>query len=247
MLSKERYKLILELLNEKKSITVNELVKTLKFSESTVRRDLNALDKMNKLQKVHGGAVVLEKYFYTEEYGVKIKGKINMNEKKRIAKYAAELIKDGDFVFIDAGTTTEAMIEFIKAKRVKFVTNGINHGKKLATLGYDVYLLGGTLKVNTEAIVGSFAVESLRKYNFTKGFFGTNAISEDSGFSTPDFEEAIVKEEALKRCIKSYILADSSKFNKKSSIIFGDLSQGEIITNQDVAQYKRYTKIIEVK
>ena len=130
MLTEERFKLILDILKEKKSVTVNELVEELHISESTVRRDLTSLDKMGKLNKVHGGATLKENY-NNEELDVKIKHTLNVDEKKRIGKFAASLIEEGDFVYIDAGTSTELMIDYINEKKAVYVTNGIVHAKKL--------------------------------------------------------------------------------------------------------------------
>lgn len=246
MLTEDRYKIILQLLNERKSVKVADLVEELNISESTIRRDLNSLDKLRKLKKVHGGAVCNEVVYSTEEQDVSKKQCINTEKKRAIAKYAASLIKENDFVYIDAGTTTELMIDYIVEKKAKFVTNGMIHAKKLATAGCDVCILGGKFKLSTDAIIGGDAANQLRRFNFTKGFFGTNAISDITGYSTPDIEEALVKEEALNRCKNAYILSDDDKFNKSSSVTFGELEKGIIITNKDIGQYNRYTRIIEV-
>lgn len=248
MLTEERQMAILDIVNKKQSITVNELVEMLNSSESTIRRDLNYLDSQNKLQKVHGGAICLNQNEYNlEEYEVSVKYKINTDAKEKIAKYAASLIKEKDFVYIDAGTTTEYMIDYINEIGANYVTNGIIHARKLASKGCRVFLLGGRLKSSTEAIIGNEAVNNLSKYNFTLGFFGTNAISAENGYSTPDAEEAAIKEKAMSKSKNAYILADSEKFNKTSSVTFGEITKAVIITDKDNGQYKKYTKVIEVK
>lgn len=246
MLTCERRKYILDILNKKQSVSVMDLVEELRTSESTIRRDLAVLHEENKLKKVHGGAVIIESEYSTEEKDVETKHAINMDKKQKIAKYAASLIEKDDFVYIDAGTTTELLADYIVESRAYYVTNGIVHAKKLANKGLNVIVIGGKLKISTEAMVGVEAVNNLNKYNFTKGFFGTNAISEVGGYSTPDIEEALVKKEALNRSKKAYILADSDKFYKTSSITFGSISQGIIITDKDKKECKINTKIIEV-
>ena len=246
MLTEERYKIILDKTNEKKAVTVTELMELLDTSESTIRRDLNSLNKMGKLKKVHGGATVIEEY-NTQDEEIRIREKINVEDKVKIAKYAASLINKNDFVYIDAGTTTELMIDYIIEKKVSFVTNAIGVAKKLAQKGFKVYILGGEFKLYTEAIVGVEAVQGLMQYNFTKGFFGTNGICERTGFSTPDILEAKVKEEAVKRSSKAYVLADESKFDKNSSITFAKLNDASIITNKvNNEKIKKNTEIVEV-
>ena len=116
MLTQQRHEIILELLREKGSITVTEVKDLLDTSESTVRRDITALDKEGKLEKVFGGAVELKERVtaYEYEYSVAEKMGLKLEEKDRIAKYAAGLIQDEDFVYIDAGTTTGDILKFLK-------------------------------------------------------------------------------------------------------------------------------------
>lgn len=247
MLTEERFKIILDEIDEKQAVTVIELVKLLNTSESTIRRDLNSLNDMGKLNKVHGGATKLGNS-YTVEEDVPSKYNVNTEDKHSIAKFAASLICENDFVYIDAGTTTEIMIEYITQKRATYITNGIVHARKLAQKGFTVFVLGGELKFSTEAIIGVEAINSLCKYNFTKGFFGTNGISELTGFTTPDVKEALVKEEALKRSSKAYVLSDFSKFNKVSCVTFGQIDSAVIITtNLKDKNLKKYTKVMEVE
>lgn len=247
MLTEERFQLILKEINQKKAVTVNELVKLLNASESTVRRDLNALSKMGKLVKVHGGATAIEKNSENKEDNVAVRYCLNVEEKIRIAKFAASLIEEGDFVYIDAGTTTEFLVDFINQTKAIYVTNGIAHAKRLIEKGCTTYILGGELKLITEAIIGSEAIDSLRKYNFTKGFFGANGIDLNHGYTTPDLKEALVKKEAFSRSKYAYILSDLSKFNKISSVTFGNINNATIITtllNDD--RYNDITEIVEV-
>lgn len=248
MLTQERHALILEKLEKESVVYLSDLINLLDASESTIRRDLNYLDKAGLLKKVHGGATSLNsKLINTTEFEVEVRQGINKEEKIAIAKYAASLIKNDDLIYIDSGTTTELMIDFIEAKGATFVTNGIGHAKKLIHKNLTTYILGGELKLTTEAIIGIEAINSLRKYNFTKGFFGVNGIDIERGFTTPDIREAMVKEEALKKSKLSFVLADNSKFNEVSSITFGEISNTSIITTKlEDIRFKKVTKIVEV-
>lgn len=231
MLTEERYAQILRILQEKKAVTVTELTACLHTSESTIRRDLNALHEQGKLNKVHGGATLLANSFTMQEEDVQTKARLHIKEKERIARYAASNVNDHDFIYIDAGTTTEKMIDFLQKTRATFVTNGVAHAKKLIQKGFKAYIIGGQLKLSTEAVVGAEAVINLKKMNFTKAFLGANGISDDHGVTTPDVEEGLIKAEAVNRSYITYVLADSSKFGKISSVTFADLSQVCIVTD----------------
>jgi len=247
MLTEERHKLILEELNKNSVVYVSELVKMLDTSESTIRRDLNSLNAEGKLKKVHGGATLVENEFNTKDDNLSIRENLNMQDKAIIAKYAASLVTKDDFVYIDSGTTTNLIIDYLEETSAVYVTNGINQAKRLIGKGFTTYIIAGELKTSTEAIVGVEAINSLRRYNFTKGFFGTNGISENRGFTTPDMKEALVKEEAIKRTRNAYILADKTKFNEISCITFAEVDEAIIITTEiEDTRYYDKTEIVEV-
>ena len=247
MLTEERFSAILEMLQEKKAVTVAELTQILETSESTIRRDLNTLHEQGKLKKVHGGATVCHEDFLSNEEDIPTKAALCMAEKNRIAKFAASLITDNDFVYIDAGTTTEHMIEYIEANKVVFVTNGLAHAKRLVQRGYRAYILGGEFKASTEAIIGAEGLNNLKKYHFTKSFLGTNGITIKDGFSTPDIDEAMIKMEAANRSHKVFVLADHTKFDEQSSVTFAAIDQAIIITDEvKDERYREETVIREV-
>ena len=233
MLTEQRFDIILKLLEEKKSVTVTELRELLDASESTVRRDITALDKAGKLTKVFGGAVALNHKVTAYEPTVAQKSELNKEEKKKIAKYAASLITPDDFVYLDAGTTTGLMLEYLAGIRAAFVTNAVSHAQTLAKMGIRVYLIGGELKSSTEAVVGSQAMQMIQMYHFTKGFFGTNGVSKRHGFTTPDPNEALVKQEAMRQTERCYVLADSQKFGMVSSVTFGVFEEATILTETE--------------
>lgn len=247
MLAENRYEIILKILEEKKTITVLDLVQALHTSESTVRRDLTTLHNSGRLYKVYGGATSITTNYSTREPDMTAKKGLSAREKSLIARKAASLIARNDFVYIDAGTTTLLMLDFLRETSATYVTNGITHAVRLAAKGFHSYIIGGELKASTEAVIGSEAVNGMKFYNFTKGFFGTNGISVKSGFSTPEPVEGIIKTEAIAHCKKAYILADDSKFNKIYPITFANISCATIITNRLTdRKYRDYTTIIEV-
>jgi len=102
----------------------------------------------------------------------------------------------------------------------------------LAARNLRCFILGGEFKESTDAIVGEFALESINKYNFTKGFFGTNGITKKNGFTTPEMKEAMVKSAAMKNTKDSFVLADAGKFGAISSVKFANFQDAQIITTK---------------
>jgi DeoR family fructose operon transcriptional repressor len=241
VLLKERLDKITHIVNERGSVTNHELMTLLNVSESTIRRDVTMLAADNKIIRSHGGAVSLgNAETYTKDRDVSDRRSQNREKKIRIGKAAASLIKDNDLVYIDAGTTTEYMIDYITAFGATFVTNAVAHAVKMAKRGLSVFIIGGQIKSVTEAIIDSEAIVSLSKYNFTKGFFGSNGISEEEGFTTPDICEAGVKSFAMNKCALKYVLCDSGKFGKLSRITFEGPEGVTVITDKKPEGFENY-------
>ena len=208
---------------------------------------MNALDKMGALTKVFGGAVKQEGRIMLREEQVSQRQELYREEKNRIGRYAASLIQPEDFVYLDAGTTTGAMIPYLTERSAAFVTNAVSHALRLAENGFRVILIGGEVKAATEAIVGNEAYVNLKKFNFTRGFWGTNGVSPSAGFSTPDINEAMVKSCALAHTQQAYILCDSSKFYHTSPVTFGEFSDGIILTDKYPDEsFRKYENIVAV-
>lgn len=246
MLTEERKSQILKLVEQNGGVSVQELMTLLNASESTIRRDLNDLDKKELLIKVHGGAVSISQSI-TADISVSAREDLNREKKKKLAQYAASLIEDDDLIYLDAGTTTGLIIDYLSCKNTVFVTNAIMHARKLCSLGYQVYMPGGMLKARTEALTGTQTCEYLARFHFTKGFFGTNGVTVKEGFTTPDIQEGTVKETAMKHTGTGFVICDSSKFDRISSITFADFSQASVITDESVpAVYRKYDNLIIV-
>ncbi len=171
---------------------------------------------------------------------------LHAEEKSVIAKYAAGFICDDDSVFIDAGTTTAHMIDYIDNRKAAYMTNGIIHAQRLARRGFNVNMVSGSVKGTTLSVIGVNAVKSLYNLNFTKCFMGASGIDIERGFTTSDMDEAMIKEEVVSRSGSVYILADSSKFGRVSSVTFARLKETCIITDKlenDI--YRKYAVIHE--
>ncbi len=231
MLAKKRQTEILELLQRKGSVTLQELTEAFDASESTIRRDLTVLDRRGALTKVFGGAVSNDFSVDVKEEDFSDKTGQAVEQKQSVGQYAASLVGTDDFVYLDAGTTTEAMIPYLTKDAMGYVTNAVGHALMLARRGCRVILVGGELKNSTEALVGNETIVSLQKYNFTKCFMGTNGVELLAGCTTPDLNEALVKQEAMKHSKNCYVLCDSSKFQKIYPIRFANFVDVTLITD----------------
>ena len=247
MLTPERHQLILSLLKEHGVVKLQELIERTNSSESTIRRDLVQLENENKLRRVHGGAAFVHGNQLEPSYIEKTAK--NIKEKQAIAKYASELIQDGDSIYLDAGTTTQELIPYLDHKGLTVVTNGVNLIEPILEKGITTYLIGGVLKPSTKALIGSRALSSLNLYRFDKCFLGVNGIDLKYGFTTPDPEEALIKQTAMSLAKETYILADYTKFNEVSFSKISSLKDVTLITDNGLTKSEliSYQEHINIK
>jgi len=247
MLTNERQEIIMKLLAEKQTIKIQDIVEATMASESTIRRDLTELEEQHKLERIHGGATVSERKL--QEMSITEKSSRNLQEKVRIAKYAASLVQDGDCIFLDAGTTTFQMIPFLGNKNIVVVTNGLTHVNSLIEHGITTYLTGGYVKAKTSALVGPQTIQSLENYRFDKCFLGVNGFHIEFGYTTPDPEEATVKQLARKLAKTTYVVADHSKYDKVSFAKIDDMKNATLLTgslDEDILDALKKMTTVEV-
>lgn len=243
MLAEERLERIVELVNEHGSISAAELMERLDASESTIRRDLTRLAQAGRLVKVHGGATAARRTVVASDQTMREKHDIHLVEKTAIAAHAAKLVRPDDFVYIDAGSTTELLVEYITETAATYMTNSIAHAHALLAKGCRVLVPAGELKQVTEALVGEQTVATLERYHFTRGFFGTNGAAPDAGFTTPETGEALVKEMALRQTLRPYVLCDSSKFSVVSPVSFARFEDATVITEAIPSELSNFDNI----
>lgn len=231
MITEERHEKILSYLEGREHATQAELLEMLNVSESTLRRDLMALEEKGLCRRVRGGVSSRRPATVSDRSQSARRSEYHA-EKLNIAAQALRCIEEGDVIYLDAGTTVEALLPLLEGKAVRAVTNSLSHALVLGQSGVSTYVLGGELKSITTALIGEEVIEALEKFRFSKGFFGTNAISEQGELLTPDIREAAVKRKAISRCEKAYILADSSKFDRTAAVRFGSLDRAVLITEE---------------
>jgi DeoR family fructose operon transcriptional repressor len=231
MFSEERQQHILEMLNNKASIKVNELAEKFNVSESTIRRDLKQLHDSGVISRTHGGAVSNARTSFEPAFKDKIDEK--HEEKVTIGKVAADMIKDGDTIILDSGTTTLEIAKNITAKNITVITNSIDIAGILSHKdNVEIIVTGGSLRLNTRAMVGHLTEMVLNNFRVDKAFVGANGVSIKEGITTPNFLEAHTKKTMIDSADKVIVVVDSSKFNNVSfSIICPIKNVSTIVTD----------------
>lgn len=240
----DRWIEISEFVKEKKYASIDEIMEKFQLSRSTVRRTLIAMEEKKLLKRVRGGAEAIEEVDAILPMDFQEVFNANKEDKIIIAKKAASLIQDNDVIFIDSGSTCFYMIDYIKAKEITVVTNGIMHIQKLMAKGINTYILGGYTKPEKNLIMGEDMVNKISVMNFDKAFLGTMGIDARSGFTTMMLEDGEVKKAVIKSSDKCYILADKSKFNVRKFYTYGDFTEATIITNSEIKFEEGKAKII---
>lgn len=222
----ERCLKILEILQKQHEVNVNELAVQFETSEMTVRRDLNFLARQYNITRTHGGATlanqsVVKMTSFDEE---RIEHRI---DKEAIAKKAASLIKNGQRIFIDAGSTTRIILNYLNEDiKAVIVTNHLKVAER--ALQFDnlsVIMLGGEMLRITNCSSGAVAEEQLRKYQLDIAFLGAAAIGADGKLYDGFSPEARFKSSIFTVAKQIYVLADSSKFNIYDLNEFASLQQ----------------------
>ena len=236
MLAEDRLNAIVSMVQQAGSVTVPELAEALGVTASTIRRDLQTLDRAHRIAKVHGGATIGER------------SDLHNDDKERICARAAALVEPDSFVYIDSGSTTLKLIEHLPhLDGVTYVTDSVLHAQHLALRGMRTVVLGGELKPETEALVGPDALATLDRYNFNCGFWGSNGIAAEQGLTTPDIEEAQVKRISMRHTAKRFVISDASKFGMVAPVKFADFRDATIITAGEVpAKYQSMDNVITV-
>ena len=240
----DRWIEISEFVKEKKYASIDEIMEKFQLSRSTVRRTLIAMEEKKLLKRVRGGAEAIEEVDAILPMDFQEVFNANKEDKIIIAKKAASLIQDNDVIFIDSRSTCFYMIDYIKAKEITVVTNGIMHIQKLMAKGINTYILGGYAKPEKNLIMGEDMVNKISVMNFDKAFLGTMGIDARSGFTTMMLEDGEVKKAVIKSSDKCYILADKSKFNVRKFYTYGDFTEATIITNSEIKFEEGKAKII---
>lgn len=235
MNKKERHATILQLLQQCGKVEVSYLSDYFQTSQLTIRKDLNELNDRGQLQRCYGGA----KSLLTIELPINERLKRYLIQKKQIGKLAAGLVRDGDSIFIDGGTTTEQIVEnLVHLSGLVVITNSINIVNKLMNIGnINIYVPEGKIDQRGASIVGSLAEHALEKYNARIAFIGIDGITKNQGLLNNSFEANSLSKILLKNSQIKVVLADSSKFDAIGSVKLCNLSDIDVlITDSNIPQ-----------
>ncbi|MBQ2067833.1 MAG: DeoR/GlpR transcriptional regulator, partial [Paludibacteraceae bacterium] len=216
--AKERRALILKQLETKEEVLVSELSKETGISEVTIRKDLTILQNRKLLIRTRGGAIRKPIENLNEDTAITKKRMFNFREKERIGIEATKLIKEGDYLMLDSGTTTMEIAKNLhKFHNLHIVTNALNIAMELMSYKrFEVVLIGGHVRLNSYSTVGPLALSVLRNFTEYKLFLGVDSFSLENGISTPNLEEALLNQLMIQQASQVIAVFDSSKFNKRS-------------------------------
>jgi DeoR family transcriptional regulator, aga operon transcriptional repressor len=230
----DRREKILKLIAENGKVYVHELSDLFTVSEVTIRNDLDQLEKKNHLIRARGGALKLEK-LVSLDFNLSDKHRLHYAEKVRIGKKAASLIHDSETIILDSGTTTAEIAKNLATIRnISVITNAINIVNILVQYpAINVIMPGGYLRQNSLSLVGPFAAKNLKNLYVDKAFIGVDGFDPALGAYTPNIEEAYLNEIMIDIAKEVILVADSSKFDRKSLTFICPVSSINIIVTDE--------------
>lgn len=226
----ERRNIILENLKNHGQVFVNELAETFNVSQETIRRDLNKLEEQRHIKKIHGGAVSAQFGFELE---FNQRARLAEEEKRAIASRAAELIKPGDSLFIDFGTTT---LEFARQIADIAQLTVITNSPVIANLFHEnntinLILIGGQFGVSKMECIGPVALQGIGAFYADYAVIGAGAVSPEAGIMDQDLNEAAIARQMIKHSHKTIVLADGHKLNNRATALVAEWKEiGWLVT-----------------
>ncbi len=228
---------ILEMLESEGRVKVTSLCRLFGVSDVTIRNDLTQLEQKGFLARTRGGGIRFQRAGIDSKLAEK--SKRHAEEKRAIGKKAAELIKDDDTIFIDSGTTTLELAKNLNALRnVTVITNALNIADELVgRSNLKLVMLGGMIRQNSLSLVGPVAESSIKNFYCDKLFIGVDGIGSECGITTPNIEEANLNKLMIQNSSRVIVLADSSKFSRRSFAFIAPISQiHTVITDKNIPE-----------
>ena len=235
MLNEERRRQTVELLQNEGRVLVRDLSKRFHTSLITIRKDLELLHHQGLLERTHGGALPVRTGALNDR-SLQEKERLFRREKIRIAAAAVKMIRPGQVVILDSGTTTSAIARACAHFRsLTIITNATNIAAELAGTAVEVILTGGALRKNSFSLVGPLAEETLRRLSADLLFLAVDGFDVRYGLTTPNLLEARVNRAMAEAARRTVVVCDSSKFGRRSlSLIMPTSAVHETITDRKI-------------
>lgn len=218
MLLNERLQRICDLVNEKGAVRVTELSEMMRVSEVTIRRDLEHLAREKRLQRSHGGAVSIHPVGDEITAPELIRSQKHVEEKRRIARVAYDMINEKETLFMDGSSTVNELAKLIARedrKRLFIITTSLSTVAALAGCGsVSVVMVGGEVNYRLGHVEGTLATQSISNMRADRCFIGINGIDQSFGFSFPRLSEIDLKCGMMRSSRQSVVLADHTKFGR---------------------------------
>lgn len=230
MIAQERYEIILEMLSESNIIKISDIVERLNVSNETARRDLETLQDQKLLKRVHGGAVLTDSLSNIPNMAKSLpKIGISYTEKVAIGRKAASLVKNGETIFLDVGSTTLQVAKFLKGtKNLTVLTTSLAIINELANSNINVIVLGGKLLHDDQLIFSPFTAEIFEKYYVDKSFIGAGGVTLAGGVT--DYSENCLNRKTIKEhSNKTILVIGSEKFGNNALVQVCPLDAIDII------------------
>lgn len=229
MMAEERRMQILQILRSEGRAKVNELVRRFNTSAVTIRSDLNELDQRGLVQRSHGGAVIQDTVFRESPVHERIKSQ--SKEKQRIGAMAATLVREGETIILDSGTTTLEVARHLKnIPNLQVITNGVNIASELlGSRNTQIIMMGGTVRNDSASIVGRATEDMLEQFSADKLFLCGAGCDPDFGVSGTNLEETMANRAMLRAAREIIVVADASKFGKRSMSLIASFSEVDIV------------------
>lgn len=238
LLVEERRRRIMDLLEAQERVTVDELVDRFAVSAVTIRGDLDALANAGIVVRSHGGA--LKRVDAPEDMPITVKETLHHAEKVRIGHAACQMIRDGETIILDSGTTTAEIarqIKFLKFQALNVITNALNIAMELANLpNVRLIMIGGILRQMSYSLSGPHAEQTLRGLHADRLFLAVDGLDPEIGLMTPDVLEAQLNAIMIQVSREVVVVADSTKFHRRSLSVIAKLdSVHKLITDEGVS------------
>jgi DeoR family glycerol-3-phosphate regulon repressor len=220
-----RHEQIIALIKDSGFATVEEMASQFNVTPQTIRRDINFLDQEGYVSRYHGGAGL---GVSTENVDYRRRKELLLNEKQKIARAAAAMIKDNTSLFINIGTTTEYVAEELVTynKKLRIITNNLNVATIMSKKeDFEVIVAGGIVRSKDCGITGEAAVKFIRQFKVDVGIIGISGIDPDGTLLDFDFREVHVARTIIENSRKIFMVTDHSKFNRAAMVKLGHIKE----------------------